>query len=285
MNENILRDSYTQHPDDQEITSFTHGDGFSILRSYPKKFGISRRDAKMLIRLFFSNGKFEFSIVVTRKNPEGTFDILSPLKYQVRNITSNFDKPIYQFNPKTYRIINVLSRKEFGVNSFIDEVLVKRHVSGKWLASFSRGLSKLILILVFWLTGNIYDSNEVFKVRFSGRYPSDAKEYKLGGREVHFDIKRFEDPFFKRFYFHNNLLFAFSTMVIGISFYVYHKKHHVFDFNVANVSTIICAFIVLYALEFISNNLINMLNNLKDKDQETLLYKLHSLQFDNPDVI
>ncbi len=284
MNENILRNSYTQHPDDQEITSFTHGDGFSILRSYPKKFGISRRDVKMLIRLFFSNGKFEFSIVVTRKNSEDRFDILSPLKYRVRNIVSNFDNPTYQFNPTTHRIINVLSREEYNIEKFVDKVLIKKHLSANFFAPLKRYLSKQILRTVFWLTDNKYDFIETEKTRLRGWYSIDEKNVTEQTKTVPHPESTIH-PFLKIFKIPKNLLFVSSIIIVAVSTWLYIKYSYKFDLDLSNVSTIIYIFILFFLLEFISKKILEQLNSLKDPKKEIVLHKMHSLQFDNPDII
>lgn len=237
---------YVKQSEDEKITPYEDGIGFSIVRNYAPNTKYYKDGMKMFFHLRLKNDNSvagSLDMVKEDKEYGGKYTIIMDDDYKKGTTGIDYfgNDDGFLFQSETKKIFYASENKNFTINEFVD-LLVKNHLSDRlfWKRKNDYAIS-VFLKYFFWLSDKNYDRIQVMLDRHR---PEQEKKYNKG------DEKNIE-PFFKYFYISKNILFSslfigfFASLLIPFLFCIE-------DFSLSNPTIILFFFLVLFLLEKIS---------------------------------
>lgn len=285
MNSTDLVIEYTRRKYDKQITPFTDGVGFSIIREYPRNSDYFRDSKLMLIRVAVENNKslfFDINMVKDNESKENqSYAIQDGSEYRGRIVNLSSEKNEFFIEDTDMKITHSSSNEKLRLNDFVD-MLAGNHLRGRNLPLklLKRLVSNTILKTLFWICDKKFDHY--------------ARLISVFNREEKKSIERLEssDPFFGYFKIFKNLFIVsliftlfFSIVILQNDFLTLHAKKYFGDFSISNPLILIIAVITLHALEKVTNYLRTKIDEFegmyqKHEQQKNLIQKIYIASLD-----
>jgi len=283
---------YIRQNQDDSITSFKNGVGFSLVRKYPSASEYCNESLRMFIKVSLLEKGLSYSVNMTKVEIEGdkTEYIIQHDDNSTRytNFYSDSNDPEFVFDQQSGKIKHIKKKKELTLNQFI-EIIEKNHLSDClfWKRK-ANWCVNVILIILFWLNDRHYD-----KVRTS----VDIYNLKKNGKPIS-EPEKIIEPFFRYFFISKNFIFFLllmsfflSVLVISVPSFIFIKNAWINsfgEFTLSNPIVVLLFFLTLFISEKISiwlnmkiNDLLMPERNMFSQQKENFVERLHNYLYRN----